>query len=363
MQKHYLLTLLFGLSCLTIKADIDPENWMADLPDSMHVSMVSIPGAHDAATGTGFLDAGNYFASYSSTLSSLFDLNSTFGEACAQTQDLTIVEQLSAGVRAFDLRPYVNDDELNINHGIVQTKTDFNVAIDTLISFLKNHSDEFIVIHMLECDEDGTEEEDYAKILFSILEDDSRKDYFTNFQRNLKVADVRGKILILSRDDYSDYHDILGGVMSGWVGYISWSNQKGGTITGEGTDDMATSPLYMQDYSDTHESGGTDTKVEAIETLLGYTTTKEINYDSNIVWAFNFASAYSKMGSLSDIVGDAFGSFTSTVIGWFTDALDSDSSSLSDGYRDNATYTNAAIYNYLTADDYVAGPTGILMCD
>ena len=46
---------LFPLVALLLgSAPMNAENWMSRLPDSTYVAVVSIPGAHDAATGSGW---------------------------------------------------------------------------------------------------------------------------------------------------------------------------------------------------------------------------------------------------------------------------------------------------------------------
>ena len=58
-----------------------------------------------------------------------------------------------------------------------------------------------------------------------------------------------------------------------------------------------------------------------------------------MVWYFNFASAYSQVFSL-------FGFEIST----------------SDGYRDNASHTHAAMLDFLSSTEYF-GPTGVVLMD
>ena len=77
-------------------------------------------------------------------------------------------------------------------------------------------------------------------------------------------------------------------------------------------------------------------KLNALLELLKYGSSHKNRVASSIVWYLNFASAYSKV--LFD-------------------------NGLSEGYRDNATYTNKAVIDYLTDDSHVAGPTGIVLMD
>ena len=160
-----------------------------------------------------------------------------------------------------------------------------------------------------------------------LLQRDDLKDFFVDFRKDLKVSDMRGKMLILSRDKYASKP--VGGFMSNWCGYIDWNQQTRGVITGAGTGAYSTGALYMQDFSDTHEEGAVNVKIGGIQKLLDYTTTHIPTSPVQIVWAYNFASAYCN-GSIST----------------------------SDGYRENASYTHAAILDYLKT--HQAGPTGII---
>lgn len=317
MKKPFYLTLLLTL-CVSVKTMAD--NWMSRLPDDLYVAQVSIPGSHDSATGNGFSGIGIYW-----------------GDSYARTQDLDIGTQWSLGVRAFDLRPCTTDDGyLNINHGIIATSLRFDDALYQLRDSLIANPSEFVIIHMLHESDGDSGSGDYATMLLELLNSDELKDYFVDFKRNLTVGEMRGKILLTSRDTYGS--SPVGAFISNWCGYINWSAQTKGTLKGAGSNTSATGVLYMQDFSDTHADGAVEEKVEAIKTMLDYSTTHTTGTASSIRWIYNFASAYSKVTSL-------FGNDIS----------------LSDGYRDNATYTHAAIIEYLQTHD--AGPTGVILMD
>ena len=83
MNRSILFLLLSGV--LITGTPLRAENWMARLPDKTFASYVTIPGSHDAATGSGW--AAGYPA---------------LGDRYARTQDLTIGEQWTLGIRAFD---------------------------------------------------------------------------------------------------------------------------------------------------------------------------------------------------------------------------------------------------------------------
>ena len=288
------------------------KDWMGNLPDNAYVARLSIPGTHDTATGEGFI-VGMY-------------------ETYSRAQDLSLADQLEDGIRAFDFRPSEYNGYLNCAHGISETNITFQKAFETLRDFLVAHPTEFFIIHILQVDAGNTTAQN---LLHELLESDGMKDYVVDFRRDLTVEDMRGKMLLLYRDAYEK--NPVGGMMTNWCGWIDWNAQTNGVITGAGSGPEAKAALYMQDQADTHEDGMVDAKVNAIRKMLDFSTTHIVNEPRQLVWVYNFASAYSKVGAFD--------------------------ASLSDGYRDNATHTNAAIIDYLKDESNVAGPAGIVLMD
>lgn len=309
-MKHTYLTFLaaLGMSVSTMA-----DNWMSRLPDDLYVAQVSIPGAHDAATGEGF--------------------PTSTGETFSRTQDIGLKDQWALGIRAFDLRPATRDGYLHINHGITETNMRFDDALYLLRDSLKANPSEFAIIHLLHATDGDKVEGTYEQLLLELLQSDELKDYLVDFRRDLTVADMRGKILIMSRDKYADKP--IGGLMTNWCGWIDWNVQTQGKCHGAGNTVYSTSPLYMQDLAATYKEEDMKAKLEGLNKMLDYSTTHTVSNKGQIVWIYNFASAYSEV---------FFGSI-----------------STSNGYRNNATRTHAAIIDYLNT--HKAGPTGIVLMD
>ena len=120
------------LSLLMLAVTAMAENWQYRLPDNTYVSVVSIPGSHDSATGSGWASG-----------------MGILGDRYAKTQELTIAEQWTLGVRAFDFRPCVYEDYMNLNHGIMPTKLHFEDTMLQLRDSLIHNPSEFIIIHLL----------------------------------------------------------------------------------------------------------------------------------------------------------------------------------------------------------------------
>lgn len=204
------------------------ETWMANLPDDTYVSQMSLPGTHDAGA-------------YST---------SSLGSTIAQTQYISIEEQLDAGIRLFDFRPKYNNGEFDIAHGLITLDVTYDEVMDMAVKWLAEHPTEFIII-MLK-NEASAETSNFtgwqSNMRNKILEipEHYRINQFDPF---MTLKDARGKLLFLSRDDYyasdgttlkdhgewiggkfnfgtdnNGYNAPLGGVFGGWSGGVNyWS--------------------------------------------------------------------------------------------------------------------------------------------
>lgn len=311
-----LRTLVLLITLLLHSSFLYAENWMSRLPDDAYVAALSIPGAHDAATGYGFKG-----------------LLGIFGNRYARTQDLDISQQWHIGIRAFDLRPAVYQHYINANHGIMPTKMRFDKILQLLCDSLQANPSEFIIIHLLHASDGDKVKNAYNTRIQELLREDQLKRFLINFKHDLQVRDIRGKILIISRNHYADTP--IGGFFNNWTGSINWHRQTAGSITGP---HHATGKLHVQDFSATHHEGGVKQKIQAITQMLDSSTHMNPSDPQSLAWVFNFGSAYSKV---QNIFGREI--------------------SLSNGYRDNASHTHKAFLNYLHT--HPAGPTGIILMD
>ena len=113
------------------------ERWMMEIDDRVAVSSLSIPGAHDAATGEG--------------------LHSLPGFGV--TQSLDIKGLWESGVRAFDLRPAVKDTLLYIYHGRLRTTMSFSEALGIICAQLERYPSEFAIVLLREESDSENESE------------------------------------------------------------------------------------------------------------------------------------------------------------------------------------------------------------
>ena len=303
MMKRILAIALFFTQAATVCLG---EDWMERLDDNAYLSQVSIPGTHDTATGEGWTGF----------------LGELAGPSMGVTQDLSIAQQLDCGVRAFDLRPCVNEDELVINHGVLQTKAKFPETLKQLCLFVTDHPTEFVVVVMRH-ESDGDDNSGlWNNMMNSCLNSNDVRPFLADYKRDITVGELRGKVLILSRDKYANTP--VGGFISSWA---HQSNYAIGTIKGAAG---VTGTLYVQDFYEVMEY--TSLKLKGIEKLLDFSTQNNVNKSTrHLVVCINCASGYTASAS-------------------------------SDGNRDNAVLCNKKIIDYL-ADETHAGPTGIIFMD
>ena len=302
--------LLQGLGIPSAYAD--NSAWMSGVPDNKFVSQLSIPGSHDAGTGHG---VNNVYVVVS-------------GSTYATTQEKNLTQQWNSGIRAFDLRPAIDGSSLRIYHGIVSTNLYMDNALSTLCGLLDSHPTETCIVIMRHESEADDNNSNWSTKIKELLNSNPTKSHAVNFDPMAKLGDVRGKIIILSRDNYDT--NPVGGYITGWGFSSDFNSQKGGKIKGIGTE----GPLYVQDFYDVSASGAPATKTASIQRMLQFTTSENTNPN---LWVINQTSGYSKTKSIL--------SYTLAT---------------SDGYRDNAQTQNQAAISYINGHP---GPAGIMLMD
>lgn len=183
------------------------SNWMHYLPDNMYLSMLSMPGSHDACT---------------STITDIFGLT-------GKVQDLDMEAQFAAGVRLFDLRPSCRyttsgsifnrkytctDTELTIYHGTVSTDIKFADALASIKTMLSNNPTEMVVILVHEeisylsfPDEARTACHNQWAAQIPAQLNASGLSFIQAFHSDVTLGEARGKVLVIARDNYNDgYH-------------------------------------------------------------------------------------------------------------------------------------------------------------
>lgn len=284
-------------------------DWMAKINDKTYVNQISIPGSHDSATGNGWTGF----------------IGGMFGPSSAATQSKTLSEQWDCGIRAFDLRPALSGSDLQIFHGVCQTKLSMAAALDIICSKLDEHPSEFAIILMRHETDGDSNNSGWADALAALLKQEPYDSHLIAYNPRLTVEQLRGKIVILSRDQFSSSKV---GFVSGWSHSSNLADQRNASVkcaTGSGS-------IYAQDFYDCTAAGADGTKTAAVLTMNNLASTLNQNRNLLSTWIINHTSGYTKSAS-------------------------------SDGNRDLAAKANAALLNALTANNRNPAPTGIVMMD
>ena len=292
------------------KPQITANSWMTAIDDDTKIALLTIPGTHDAATST-----------------------------CAgpgKCQTLTISEQLEHGVRAFDLRPTMDNNSTlgNIYHSILDTGVSMEDAMKYFDSFLKAHPGEGIIVIMRYESErqifGSIAEDNYKTAMKNFLWDSQiYQARMAAFNKSMTMKDLRGKILIISRNDLSP-------VSTFETAYTQWShsNSVGEALQIYGTGGLGR--IYVQDMYSAEKNGNSSEadflakKKELVCKLLDITVPFR-EYEQNN-WVINYCSGYA---------GSSFAS---------------------DSYAKNAASTNPAALEHIKAHTG-KGFTGIVMMD
>lgn len=283
-----------GMAALVFSLSANAQNtnssWMSSLNDNLYISQLSIPGTHDAGTGEGF--------------SGLSAIAAAFGGKC---QSKGLAAQWDAGVRCFDIRP-TDAENCPINHGSLQTNINLTQALTTITGRLQSYPNEFAII-LMRNESDGGSTDNWKNRVGAILNNFS--SYVIPFSHNLRLQDVRGKVIVLSRDAISNGYN-LGAWSDNTTRSVVWAN---------GSD------AFRFVVQDKYEVGSdATTKQNAIKALLDEARTQT---SPNFIF-INHTSGYSgSTGTNSNI-------------------------------NSNAKSSNKCAYDYITANP---GRTGIIMMD
>lgn len=166
------------------------RKWMASINPSTNISVLAIPGTHDSCTYN--------FIGETSTKKKII-------EFFTKTQQWTLYDQLTAGIRYIDIR--VGTDG-NIYHGVIQTVYTFRTVFQNVSIFLANNPTEAIIMRIQKLDKSSCKgEECIKKSIYSLLdEDEYRKILYLSPEVPL-LKDIIGKVFIIIEE--LDYHNAM----------------------------------------------------------------------------------------------------------------------------------------------------------
>jgi len=167
---------------------MDLSNWMANIADSITLAELSIPGTHNA---------GARFERFPHT---------------ASCQELTIEEQLHAGIRFLDIRCRHTHNAFQIYHGRVDQHQYFSAVQATCIAFLVAHPSETIVLSIKEEHKANKNTQSFEYTLNEHILENPDRWYLQDSIPSL--GEVRGKLVLLRR--FSATKNPFGIAATGW---------------------------------------------------------------------------------------------------------------------------------------------------
>lgn len=153
--------------------DLSPKkDWMKSIKDDVRIRFLSIPGTHDSA--------------------------SLHGGDSVQTQSLRLDQQLSAGIRYFDIRCRHVKNSFSIHHGLVYQKLNFDDVMTTMKNFLEENPSETVLMVIKEEYEPSDNSRSFRDT-FNTYFEKYKSVIWTGYdsEQNPKLGDIRGKIVFV----------------------------------------------------------------------------------------------------------------------------------------------------------------------
>ncbi|WP_099049864.1 phosphatidylinositol-specific phospholipase C [Chryseobacterium indologenes] len=226
-------------------APIEMNSWMSGLQDNISISKISIPGTHDSGAR----------------------VDPPVLSGTAKTQDLSIAEQLNAGVRFLDIRCRHIDNAFAIHHGAIYQNLNFDDVLNACYAFLNSHPSETIIMSVKEEYDPSNNTRSFEQTFDAYVQKNPSKwDLGANIPT---LGSVRGKIKLLRR--------FSSGTTKG-INASPWADNTTFDINNSGVQ------LKVQDY---YKVTNNDDKWNGISSLLN-----EAKNNTNGKLFVNFTSGY-----------------------------------------------------------------------
>lgn len=223
----------------------DPA-WMTPLADEASLAELSIPGTHDSAA-----------------------LYEPFNSGTAKTQNLTIEQQLEAGIRFLDIRCRHLDDAFQIYHGPFDQQQSFDQVLATVSEFLDAHPKQTVIMSVKEEFTAERTTRTFGQTFEAYVEPAPERWHLGAAVPT--VGDARGKIVLLRRFPSTT-------TPLGIDGNSMWGDDKTFTMTS-----MDATVRVQDDY----KVETNDSKWMAITTLFAEAAAGEPS-----TWFVNFTSGF-----------------------------------------------------------------------
>lgn len=238
MTKYLSVIYVFLLCGLLYGAG---ENWLSGVDDAVYLSELSIPGTHNSGAV--------YAEPWPGT---------------AICQDLTIAQQLAAGVRYLDIRCRRYDDQFRIHHGQVYQNISFDDVLVDCTSFLTANPTETIIMSVMEGYDAYNSSLSFEQVFDNYV---AQNPGLWNLRTTIpKMGEVRGQIMLLRR---------FGASTPKGLKATNWQNNTTFSISGS-------APMRIQDYYNCDDGAAKWTAVSSLlnEAQSGSQSILYINYTS-----------------------------------------------------------------------------------
>ena len=218
-------------------------SWMSSISDEASIATLSIPGTHDSGA-----------------------LKETIS-GTAKSQNLSIAEQLNAGVRYLDIRCRHINNRFAIHHGVVYQNLNFDDVLNACFNFLNSHPKEAIIMSLKEEYIPSNNTRTFAQTFDAYVKQNASKWSLSN---NVPLlGSIRGQIKLVRR---------FAAASPKGIDATAWADNATFEINNGAAN------LKVQDY---YHVSDVNTKWQKIETLLN-----EAKNDSSGKLYLNYCSGY-----------------------------------------------------------------------
>lgn len=218
-------------------------NWMGAIADQTNLAKLSIPGTHDAGATQEPISG------------------------TAKCQNLSIADQLNAGVRYLDIRCRHIDNGFAIYHGAIYQKLNFTDVLNACLNFLNSNPTETIIMSVKEEHTPSGNTRSFEETFNSYVQQNPSKWDLGNTVPSL--GSLRGKIKLLRR---------FAAAGTKGIDATNWADNTVFEINN------AASAIKIQDFYNVND---TDSKWAKMETLLN-----EAKNDASNKLYLNYGSGY-----------------------------------------------------------------------
>jgi 1-phosphatidylinositol phosphodiesterase len=154
----------------------------------------------------------------------------------AQTQSMSLEEQLESGIRVLDLRTRHINNEFHMYHGVIDLHIKFDEVLTTVNNFLAQNPSEFVLMYIQKENTPKNNTLSYQEIFMRYMKTHGKKVWESGVPIIPILKDVRGKIVITHSSESGGSHTQISykkeydysakGLSGNWDLYDKWMKTK-----------------------------------------------------------------------------------------------------------------------------------------